>query len=269
MNENKRKSIVDISQMKGKEKIVSLTAYDFQIASILDRSEIDIILVGDSLGNVILGYDNTLPVTMEEMLHHTKAVAKAVKKALLVSDMPFGSFQISDEKTIENACFFLSAGAQGVKIEGGVEIEDRVRRLVELGIPVMGHIGLTPQSINQLGSYSMQGKDDTKAQKLMKDALALEKAGAFSIVLECIHHKVAQEITKSLKIPTIGIGSGPDCDGQILVINDLLGLSVSPIPKFVNPILNLRGIIEEALDKYVKGIKGVSLQGTTVTKQSP
>jgi len=242
--------------MKGNDKIVALTAYDFQTASILDMSDIDLVLVGDSVGNVILGYENTLPVTIEDMVHHTKAVSRGIKRALLVSDMPFKSFQVSTEKTIDNACRLLSAGAQAVKIEGGIEIADRIKRLVELGIPVMGHIGLTPQSINQLGTYSMQGKDEVKADKLLKDAKAVEDAGAFSIVLECIEHKLTSEITKNLKIPTIGIGSGKDCDGQILVINDLLGLTVSQVPKFVNPILNLRGIIEESLKKYVKGVKG-------------
>lgn len=256
MNNERRKNILDIRRMKGKEKISSLTAYDFQMASMLDECGIDIILVGDSLGNVILGHENTLPVSMQDMLHHTKAVAKGVKRALLVSDMPFMSYQSSVEKAVENAGLFIQAGAQAVKVEGGTEIAETVKRLVDLGIPVMGHIGLTPQSINQLGVYSMQGKDDQSAKKLIDDARALEAAGAFSMVLECIEHKVASEITKTVNIPTIGIGSGADCDGQVLVVNDLLGFTVSPVPKFVKPLLNLRGMIEESVKKYIDEIKG-------------
>jgi 3-methyl-2-oxobutanoate hydroxymethyltransferase len=255
VNDIKKKSILDIIGMKGKEKISSLTAYDYQIASMLDRSGIDIVLVGDSLGNVVLGYENTLPVTMEDMIHHTKAVARGVKNALLVADMPFKSFQGSVDKTVENACALVQAGAQAVKLEGGIEICDRISRLVRLGIPVMGHVGLTPQSINQLGIYSIQGKDDKTAKRLLDDARSVEEAGAFSIVLECIEPKLTGEITKSIKIPTIGIGSGSDCDGQILVINDLIGLSVTPVPKFVKPLLNLKGMIEETVVKYINQTK--------------
>lgn len=255
MNDKNKTNILAIKSLKGKEPIAAITAYDYPTAVMEDNCGMDIILVGDSLGNVILGYENTLPVTIEEMIHHTRAVSRGVKRALLVADMPFKSFQVSDESTIENACSLLKAGAHAVKLEGGTAMAARIKRLVELGIPVMGHVGLTPQSINQLGNYSMQGKDEEAAQKLMDDALAVEKAGAFSIVLECIKPKVAAAITNELKIPTIGIGSGSECDGQILVINDLIGLSVEPAPKFVKPLLNARGMIEEALKKYIGQIK--------------
>ena len=251
---NRRKNIKEIISMKGKERISALTAYDFQTASILDEAGIDIVLVGDSLGNVIFGYETTLPVTMEDILHHTKAVSRGLKNSFLVSDMPFKSFQVSQEKTIENACSLLSTGAQAVKIEGGEEITDRVKRLVELGIPVMGHIGLTPQSINQLGTYSIQGKEEKHADKLLKDAISLEKAGVFSIVLECVEAELAARITRELKIPTVGIGSGKNCDGQILVVNDLLGLTASP-PKFVKKVIDMRSIMRESVQKFISETK--------------
>jgi 3-methyl-2-oxobutanoate hydroxymethyltransferase len=246
-----------ITQLKGKEKIVCLTAYDFQVASMLDAAGIDLLLVGDSLGNVVLGMPTTLSVTMEDCLRHTQAVARAATNALVVADLPFGSYQPSTETAVRNATRCLAeAGAHAVKLEGGVPMAETIARLVEIGIPVMGHVGLTPQSVNQLGGYRIHGKSDEEAERIRADALAVEKAGAFALVLECVRPELARELTRELRIPTIGIGSGPDCDGQVLVVNDLLGLTVGHVPKFVKPLLNLRSIVTEAAQTYVRQVKG-------------
>jgi 3-methyl-2-oxobutanoate hydroxymethyltransferase len=252
-----RKTTADIKKMKvSGEKISMLTAYDYGMASLLDESDIDIILVGDSLGNVVLGYDSTLPVTMEDMLHHTKAVSRAVKNAMIVADMPFLSYQISPETAMANAGRFLKeTDAQAVKIEGGDEQAETVYKMTCAGIPVMAHLGLTPQSIHQLGGYKVQGKKEDAADKIIRDAKSLEDAGAFSLVLECVPEKLAAEITRSLSIPTIGIGAGVHCDGQVLVVNDMLGMNERMTPKFVKKYANLSVEIRNAVKRYVQEVK--------------
>jgi len=232
-------------------RITVLTAYDFPLARLIDAAGIDAILVGDSVGNVVLGYENTLPVTMEEMLHHARAVARAVKRAMVIGDMPFLSYQVSQEEAVRNAGRFLKeAGAQAVKLEGGQEVAATVRAIVAAGIPVMGHIGLTPQSVHQLGGYRVQGRDAIAAQKLLDDARALDEAGVFAIVLECIPVPLARMITEAVSVPTIGIGAGPYCDGQVLVTHDLLGLYGGFVPRFVKQYANLHAQISEALARY-------------------
>lgn len=252
-----RKTILDIKKMKVQgEKIAMLTAYDFGMAAILDESEIDILLVGDSLGNVVLGYDTTLPVTMEDMLHHTKAVARGSHKAMIVADMPFLSYQVSPQLALANAGRFLKeADAGAVKLEGGREHADIVHKMTISGIPVMAHLGLTPQSVHQLGGYKVQGKKEDAAEKMMQDALILEEAGAFSLVLECVPEKLAAEITQALSIPTIGIGAGVSCDGQVLVVNDLLGMNERMTPKFVKKYANLNLEIRKAVKHYIEDVK--------------
>jgi 3-methyl-2-oxobutanoate hydroxymethyltransferase len=252
-----RKTILDIKKMKMQgEKITMLTAYDYTMASILDESNIDVLLVGDSLGNVILGYDSTLPVTMEDMLHHTKAVSRAVKNAMIVADMPFLSYQISPEAALANAGRFLKeADAQAVKLEGGREFAEVVHKITYAGIPVMAHLGLTPQSVHQLGGYKVQGKKEDAAEIMMQDAKILEEAGAFSVVLECVPEKLAAEITGSLSIPTIGIGAGVSCDGQVLVVNDMLGMYERMTPKFVKKYANLNLEIRNAVKAYIAEVK--------------
>ena len=252
-----RKTILDIKKMKAQgEKISMLTAYDFGMASILDDCDIDIILVGDSLGNVVLGYDTTLPVTMEDMLHHTRAVARGVQKAMIVADMPFLSYHVSPQQALANAGRFLKeADAQAVKLEGGEEQAENIFKLTSSGIPVMAHLGLTPQSIHQLGGYKVQGKKEDAATQMIRDAKTLENAGAFSIVLECVPEKLAAEITESLTIPTIGIGAGVHCDGQVLVVNDMLGMYERMTPKFVKKYANLNQEIRNAVKKYIQEVK--------------
>lgn len=248
-------TIRTIKEKKAKgEKIVALTAYDYPTAKILDAVGIDIILVGDSVGNVVLGYDNTLPVTMEEMLHHTRAVKRGVKNALLVGDMPFLSYQTSIEEGIRNAGLFLKAGAEAVKIEGGREFIPLIEKLTHSGIPVMGHIGLTPQWIHSFGGYRIQGRTAKDALALMEDALLLEKAGIFALVLEGVPVQVAKLITESLAIPTIGIGAGKYCDGQILVFHDLFGWG-DFIPKHSKVMVDLKAIISEGVQRYMEEVK--------------
>jgi 3-methyl-2-oxobutanoate hydroxymethyltransferase len=240
---------------KGKEKITMLTAYDFPIASVLDDVGIDVILVGDSLGNVMLGYANPLPVTVDEMIHHTKAVTKAVKRALVVIDMPFMSYHESLEQARRNAGRMIKeSGAEAVKVEGGRRMRDVIRSLVDIEIPVMAHIGLTPQSVNAFGGHKVQGKGAAE-ELLAQDAKAVEEAGAFAVVLECVPRAVAKTITEMLSIPTIGIGAGPDCDGQVLVVHDLLGLAGQFRPKFVKTYANLREMIEKGVTEYIKEVR--------------
>ncbi len=256
-NKITRKTILDIKKMKIQgEKITVLTAYDYGMASILDESDIDIILIGDSLGMVVLGYDTTLPVTMEDMLHHTKAVARGARKSLIVVDMPFLSSQLSPEIALANAGRILKeADVQAVKLEGGREHAETVRKITCAGIPVMAHLGLTPQSIHQLGGYKVQGKKEDAAEKIMQDAKILEEAGAFSLVLECVPEKLAAEITSALSIPTIGIGAGVHCDGQVLVVNDMLGMYDRMTPKFVKKYANLNLDIRNAVKSYIQDVK--------------
>ncbi len=239
-------------KLKG-EKITALTAYDYPTAKILDSMGIDIILVGDSLGNVVLGYESTLPVTMEEMLHHTRAVKRGIKNALLVGDMPFLSYQQSIEEGIRNAGLFIKAGAEAVKIEGGRQFIPLVEKLTQLGIPVMGHIGLTPQWIHSFGGYRIQGRTARDALTLLEDAVLLEEAGIFSLVLEGVPVQLAKLITENVSIPTIGIGAGPYCDGQILVFHDLFGLG-DYIPKHAKVIVDLKEIISEGVRKYIEEV---------------
>jgi 3-methyl-2-oxobutanoate hydroxymethyltransferase len=243
------------SKQRG-ERLVCLTAYDFPTARIVDEAGIDIILVGDSLGNVVLGYGNTVPVTLEEILIHLKAVRRAVQRALLVADMPYGSFHTGADDAVRNALRLVKeGGAEAVKLEGGHKRVQLVKRLVDEEIAVMGHIGLTPQSINKLGAYRVQGKTATTARQLLDDARALEDAGAFAIVLEVVPREIASLITESISIPTIGIGAGAGCDIQVLVLHDMLGLSFGKLARFVRPYANLHEVMTEAVTRYADDVR--------------
>ncbi|MDH5742624.1 MAG: 3-methyl-2-oxobutanoate hydroxymethyltransferase [Candidatus Aminicenantes bacterium] len=239
------------------EKIVALTAYDFPTARLVEEAGIDMILVGDSLGMVVLGYENTIPVTMDEMLHHTKAVSRAAQRSLIVGDMPYFSFHLSVDETVLNASRFLKeAGAHAVKIEGATEKRlELIKTLVDVEIPVMGHVGLTPQSIYHLGQFKVRGKEVEEAKKIMNDSLSLEKAGVFAIVLECVPMELARKITQMLKIPTIGIGAGAYCDGQILVFHDLVGYADGYLPKFVKRYADLHDVLSKALKGYAEDVR--------------
>lgn len=238
------------------EKITMLTAYDYSIAGALDECGIDTILVGDSLGMVVLGYGSTVPVTMEEMLHHCKAVHNGVKYAFLIGDMPFMSYQVSVKQAKKNAGRFIKeAGCDAVKLEGGIEMAETVENIVKIGIPVVGHIGLTPQTATSLGGFKAQGKDIKSAQYQLDSAIALEQAGACLLVMESVPDRLAELITKKISIPTIGIGAGVNCDGQVLVTNDLLGLFKKFIPKFVKQYANLYPVIEDAVKTYISEVK--------------
>ena len=243
------------SKQRG-ERLVCLTAYDFPTARIVDEAGIDIILVGDSLGNVVLGYGNTVPVTLDEILIHLKAVRRAVQRALLVADMPYGSFHTGADDAVRNALRLVKeGGAEAVKLEGGHKRVQLVKRLVDEEIAVMGHIGLTPQSINKLGAYRVQGKTAVTARQLLDDARALEDAGAFAIVLEVVPREIASLITESISIPTIGIGAGAGCDIQVLVLHDMLGLSFGKLARFVRPYANLHEVITEAVTQYADDVR--------------
>ncbi|HKZ81413.1 MAG TPA: 3-methyl-2-oxobutanoate hydroxymethyltransferase [Pyrinomonadaceae bacterium] len=238
------------------ERLVCLTAYDYPTARIIDEAGIDIILVGDSLGNVVLGYGNTVPVTLEEVVMHTKAVRRAVQRALLVADMPYGSFHTGADAAVRNALRLVKdAGAEAVKLEGGRKRLPLIKRLVDEEIAVMGHIGLTPQSINKLGAYRVQGKTPAAARELIDDARSLEDAGAFAIVLEVVPREIARIITQTVSIPTIGIGAGAHCDIQVLVLHDMLGLSFGKLARFVRPYANLRETITEAVTRYADDVR--------------
>ncbi|MGB3340942.1 MAG: 3-methyl-2-oxobutanoate hydroxymethyltransferase [bacterium] len=244
-----------LTKKQKQEKIVCLTAYDYPTACIVDGAGIDIILVGDSAANVFAGEKNTLPITMEEMLYHTRIVNHAVKNALLISDMPFLSYQTSIQDAVYNAGRFLKVGAAGVKLEGGAPVIDTIRRLIEIGIPVMGHLGLTPQSLHKFGGYKLQGNTEESKSQLLTDAKLLEKAGCFALVLEKIPTVLAKEITADISIPTIGIGAGPHCDGQILVLHDVIGLFDGFSPKFVKQYANVKEVIEKAIKQYQDEVK--------------
>jgi 3-methyl-2-oxobutanoate hydroxymethyltransferase len=252
-----RINISQIKEMKQKgEKIAMLTAYDYSTAKIVDEAGVPLILVGDSLGMVVLGYESTIPVTMEEMLHHTKAVVRGTRKAMVIGDMPFMTYHISVEGALRNAARFIQeGGAQAVKLEGGVTVAEKVRGIVECGIPVMGHIGLTPQSINQLGGYKVQGKTPEAAARLLKDAQSLEEAGAFAVVLETVPTPLATLISQKIAIPTIGIGAGAGCDGQVQVINDILGSFADFVPKHAKQYTKLADIISRAVKEYYNEVK--------------
>jgi 3-methyl-2-oxobutanoate hydroxymethyltransferase len=251
MNRKKITSL-DIQAMKNEgQKISMLTAYDYPMALLEDRAGIQIILVGDSLGMTVLGYENTIPVTMDEMIHHTKAVTRGAKYPLIIGDMPFMSYNTSERDAIFNAGRFMKeGGADAVKLEGGASAKDIVRAIVRAGIPVMGHIGLTPQTISMLGGFKVQGKDALAAQKIIDDALMLEDAGAFSVLLEAIPAPIAKRITERLKVPTIGIGAGVHCDGQVLVVHDILGLFDRFTPKFAKRYVNLSELMLKAFESY-------------------
>ena len=247
-----RTSISKIREMKQKgEKIAMLTAYDYAMARIVDEAGIPMILVGDSLGMVVLGYESTISVTIEEMLHHTKAVVRGTRNALVVGDMPFMTYHTSTADAQRNAARFIQeAGAQAVKLEGGITVADKVRAVVDCGIPVMGHIGLTPQSINQLGGYKVQGRTEEAAKRLLEDARALEQAGAFAVVMETVPTPLAALITKRITIPTIGIGAGNGCDGQVQVVSDILGLFTDFVPKHAKQYAKLADEIRTAVIEY-------------------
>jgi len=250
-------TVPEIRKMKERgEKITALTAYDYSFARILDQAGIDILLVGDSLGSVIQGRENTLSVTMEDMIYHTKAVARGSQRALLVADMPFLSFQVSAEEAKRNAGRFVQeAEAEAVKLEGGMHILQTVEALIQIGIPVMGHVGLTPQSIHQFGGYRVQGKEQAGREAILQDALGLEAAGAFAVVLEGIPMNLAGEITERLSIPTIGIGAGVNCDGQVLVVHDMLGMFDMYTPKFVKKYADMKTVMTGAVEKFIAEVR--------------
>jgi len=253
-----------------KKKITCLTAYDYPTARLMDEAGVDVVLVGDSVAMVVLGYESTLPLTMEESLHHTKAVRRGVQRALVVADMPFGTYQGDVNEALKNAVRFVKeAGAEAVKVEGGERRLEVIARLTEAEIPVMGHVGLTPQSVNAMGGYRVQGKTERAAEQLLRDARAVEAAGAFSIVLEGIPRELAAEITKSLRIPTIGIGAGPDCDGQILVLHDLLGLTFQEPPKFARRYANVGEMISQAVREYCADVQVGSFPSDAESYHAP
>ena len=252
-----RTTVQQVKDFKARgEKFAMLTAYDYAIARIVDRAGVPVILVGDSLGMVVLGYESTIPVTMDDMLHHTKAVVRGTENAMVVGDMPFMTYHITIEETLRNAARFIQeAGAQGVKLEGGVNVADKVKKLVDCGIPVMGHIGLTPQSVNQLSGYKVQGRSLEAATKLLADARALEAAGAFAVVLETMPSALSAYITSKIGIPTIGIGAGANCDGQVQVVSDLLGLFTDFVPKHAGQYAKLADLIADAVTVYAGDVK--------------
>ena len=236
--------------------LAMLTAYDYSMATLLDEAGVDMILVGDSLGNVVLGYDSTLPVTMEDMIHHGKAVCRGVKQAFVVIDMPFLSYQISPEDALGNAGRIMKeTGAQAVKMEGGKEILPAVEKIISAGIPVVAHLGLTPQHVHQLGGFKVQGKETAAAQRIFEDARLLERAGVCAITLECVPQQLAEKISRTVKIPVIGIGAGAGCDGQVLVIYDMLGIHTGFVPKFVRQFANLKEQISRAVGAYKSAVQ--------------
>lgn len=255
-----------LSKKREGSKIVTITAYDYTSACLVDKAGVDVVLVGDSLGNVIQGEETTLPVTLEQMIYHTRCVSRGLKRALLVADLPFLSYQPSLEVAIESSGRLIKEGfAHAVKAEGGVSMFETISRLVELDIPVMGHVGLTPQSVHRMGGYRVQGRDGrtgtTSRERVIEDAKAVEKAGAFSIVLEGLPASLAREITLEISIPTIGIGAGPNCDGQVLVFHDCLGLTQGFKPKFVKQYANLAAVTEEAIKVYIKEVLNGTFPG--------
>lgn len=259
-----RKTLTDIRSMKAEgEKITMLTAYDASMSRMLEGCEVDMLLVGDSLGMVMLGYDSTVPVTMEEMLHHAKAVRRGAPNSFVVGDMPYGSYQTGVRDAINNGVRFLKeAGCDAVKLEGGLVVCDVVKGLVDAGVPVMAHIGLTPQTASQLGGYKVQGKAIEDAKRMVTEAKALENAGAFGIILECVPDTLAQVITSSVTMPTVGIGAGSGCDGQVLVTHDLLGMFEKFTPKFVKKFADLSSSIKEGIDDYRREVKDGSFPAT-------
>lgn len=255
--EIKRITTNTLQDMKHKgEKIAMLTSYDYSMATIVDEGGVDVILVGDSASNVMAGHETTLPITLDQMIYHASSVVRAVKHALVVVDLPFGSYQGNSKEALNSAIRIMKeSGAHAVKLEGGAEVKDSIERIITAGIPVMGHLGLTPQSIYKFGTYTVRAKEKAEAERLKTDILFLQDAGCFSIVLEKIPAKLAQEVTNSVKVPTIGIGAGPHCDGQVLVINDMIGLTKGFKPRFLRQYLNLFEEINGAVKSYVDDVK--------------
>lgn len=257
--EVKRITTNTLQEMKQRgEKIAMLTSYDFSMAQIVDAAGIDVILVGDSASNVMAGHETTLPITLDQMIYHASSVVRAAKRALVIADLPFGSYQGNSKEALNSAIRIMKeSGAHGVKLEGGVEIAESVSRILAAGIPVMGHLGLTPQSIYKFGTYTVRAKADEEAQRLRDDALMLQEVGCFGIVLEKIPAKLANEVTSSIHIPTIGIGAGSDCDGQVLVIHDMLGLNRGFKPRFLRQYADLYEIMENAIGNYITDVKNI------------
>ena len=248
-------TIPEFQRQKGKKKLVVVTAYDALFTRVIEQAGIDVILVGDSLGVVVQGKPDTLSVTMDDMVYHTRLVAQSRRQALVIADMPFMSYQVSEERAIHNAGRLIQAGAMAVKLEGGGAMVDRVCALTAVGIPVMGHLGMTPQSVNRFGGYKVQGREESQADTLLADAKALEAAGAFALVLEAVPATLAQSMTRVVSIPTIGIGAGPHCDGQVLVLYDLLGLFDEFVPKFVKPYAHLKADALQALRRFKEEVE--------------
>jgi 3-methyl-2-oxobutanoate hydroxymethyltransferase len=245
------------------ERITALTAYDFSTARALDECGIDFVLVGDSLGMVVLGYDSTIPVTMSDMVHHTRAVSRGVERALVVADMPFMSYQVSIEEAVSNAGRLIQeGGAQAVKVEGGRAVVEAVARMVDIGIPVLGHLGMTPQSVHKFGGFKVQGKSESDAERILDDAIALQSAGAFGVVLELIPADLAKSVTDTLKIPTIGIGAGPHCDGQVLIVDDMLGIYQVRELKHNKKYADLHAVMQKAFGEYIREVKEGKFPGT-------
>jgi 3-methyl-2-oxobutanoate hydroxymethyltransferase len=266
----KSQSLGSFESNDSKRKITCLTAYDYPTARLLDEAGVDVLLVGDSVGMAVLGYDSTLPVTVDDIVYHTRAVRRGTRRALLVADMPYGSFHVSIEESIRNAVRLVKeGGAEAVKIEGGERRIELIARLVEAEIPVMGHIGLTPQSFNAIGGFQVQGKTAEAARQVERDARAVEAAGAFAVVLESMPRDLAARITSKLRIPTIGIGAGPDCDGQILVFHDLVGLTVGHKPKFVRQYADVSSEVSQAVSKYCQDVRGGSFPSDAESYHSP
>jgi len=254
----KRVTVHTLQSMKNEaEKISMLTAYDFSMARILDEAGIDVLLVGDSASNVMAGHETTLPITLDQMIYHASSVIRAVKRALVVVDIPFGSYQGNSKVALDSAIRIMKeSGAHAVKMEGGVEIEDSIKRILSAGVPVMGHLGLTPQSIYKFGTYTVRAKEEEEAEKLVSDAMALQELGCFGLVLEKIPAKLTKRVSELLDIPTIGIGGGPSADGQVLVTHDLLGITKDFHPRFLRRYANLFDVIKEATEAYIKDVKG-------------
>jgi 3-methyl-2-oxobutanoate hydroxymethyltransferase len=264
------RKLQSLNSQQAKPKIACLTAYDYPTARLLDEAGVDILLVGDSVGMAVLGYDSTLPVTLDDILHHVKAVRRGTRRALLVADMPYGSFHVSVEDSVRNAVRLVKeGGAEAVKVEGGERRIELIAKLVEAEIPVMGHIGLTPQSFHALGGFQVQGKTTEAARQIERDARAVQSAGAFSVVLESVPRDLAARITESLRIPTIGIGAGPDCDGQILVFHDLVGLTTGHRPKFARQYANLSAQVSRAVTEYCSDVRGGLFPSDAESYHSP
>ncbi len=266
-----RLATLDLREMKRKkEKITMITAYDYPTAELVDEAGVETILVGDSLGMVVLGYADTLSVTLDEMIHHGKAVVRGSKRAFVIMDMPFLTYQVNSEEALRNAGRVIQqTGAQGVKLEGGIEIAEAVRKITQAGIPLVGHLGLTPQSAGQLGGFKVQGRDVQAARKMIEDALVLEEAGAFMLVLECVPWQLAQVITQKLSIPVIGIGAGKYCDGQVLVYHDVMGLYTGKRPKFVQQFADARREMLRGVNSYLEAVRKVAFPGEEHTFTMP